>query len=230
MKAKELLTNIGDKKMPGIYMIYCAVDEKAYIGQSKNITKRLAYHRWELNKNKHSNPYLQNVWNKYGPSSFNFIVLENCTKDILTERESYYVSLIDKELIMNVGPIVGVLEISEDTKERERKQQLGKKHTAESLEHMSKVQKERYAKTPMSEETKKKISLAKKGKKMPEGFALKQSIIGSNRVWSDETKKKISDYAKKRAKIWMPYMGDVKEILEKQGINNLKKESIESTI
>ena len=43
--------------MIGIYMILNKVNNKVYIGQSKNITKRISRHRCDLRKNIHKNKY-----------------------------------------------------------------------------------------------------------------------------------------------------------------------------
>ena len=62
--------------MMGVYKILNTVDNKFYIGSSINIQKRFKGHTSALNKGIHNNQYLQRAWNKYGESSFAFIVLE----------------------------------------------------------------------------------------------------------------------------------------------------------
>ena len=46
-----------------------------YIGCSKNIERRWNEHRKNLENNSHINPHLQNAWNKYGESEFEWNVL-----------------------------------------------------------------------------------------------------------------------------------------------------------
>ncbi len=75
----------------GIYAIVCNPTNKVYVGQSINIKVRKGKHVSDLIKNKHCNSYLQNSFNKHGRNSFSFKVLENCERDLLTERESYWI-------------------------------------------------------------------------------------------------------------------------------------------
>lgn len=53
MKPKEVITTneLGKEKKIGIYMIYCAGDEKGYIGQSKNVKNRWSVHKTHLKQN-----------------------------------------------------------------------------------------------------------------------------------------------------------------------------------
>jgi group I intron endonuclease len=58
------------EKIMGIYKIVNTINGKAYVGQSQNIKKRIAEHFRLLRANKHSNPRLQNAFNKYGEEAF----------------------------------------------------------------------------------------------------------------------------------------------------------------
>lgn len=79
------------KKITGIYCIENTVNHKKYIGQSVNIKERWRVHRKELYANKHDNDYLQKAWNKYGKESFSFYIVEECTPEMLDEKEIYYI-------------------------------------------------------------------------------------------------------------------------------------------
>ena len=61
----------------GVYGIYCATNEKWYIGQAVSIQKRWWRHGDDLEKNIHSNKHLQSAWNKYGARDFLWVVLAN---------------------------------------------------------------------------------------------------------------------------------------------------------
>ena len=74
----------------GIYSIYCTKNGKVYIGSSTDIFVRWNGHKCNLRLNKHGNRYLQNAWNKYEEESFVFSIVEECSKDILIEREQFY--------------------------------------------------------------------------------------------------------------------------------------------
>lgn len=77
--------------MTGIYKIENTVNNKVYIGQSKDIEARWYQHIHSLEHGWHDNRHLQNSWNKYGQSSFSFSVIELCEEDKLTEREQYWI-------------------------------------------------------------------------------------------------------------------------------------------
>lgn len=79
----------------GIYCIENITNNKKYIGQSIHMTQRWSKHISELKNGHHDNDYLQKSWNKYGEENFKFYVLEYCEKDLLDERESYYIELYD---------------------------------------------------------------------------------------------------------------------------------------
>ena len=84
-------------KVSGIYCIENVVNHKIYIGSSKNIYQRLLKHFALLRHNKHENAHLQNAWNKYGESSFEWSVIEKCDITILTRREQYCIDLFGAE-------------------------------------------------------------------------------------------------------------------------------------
>lgn len=79
------------QKKSGIYIITNQINGKIYIGSSKNIKQRWQKHKAILRKNEHHNIVLQNAVNKYGLVSFKFDILEECTEEILIEREKYWV-------------------------------------------------------------------------------------------------------------------------------------------
>jgi group I intron endonuclease len=79
--------------MIGIYRIKNIVNGKSYYGSSINIEKRWKRHKNDLIKNRHINTLLQRAWNKYTEINFIFEVIEECDKNILLEREQYYLDL-----------------------------------------------------------------------------------------------------------------------------------------
>lgn len=84
-------------KKSGIYCILNLLNQKKYIGSSKNIYDRLVNHKMMLNNNKHHNNYLQNSWNKYKSNNFIYIILEECDKLKLIEREQFYIDTLKPE-------------------------------------------------------------------------------------------------------------------------------------
>ena len=58
-----------------IYEIRNIINGKRYIGCSKDVTVRFIKHKSRLKNNKHKNSYLQNAYNKYGESNFEYNIL-----------------------------------------------------------------------------------------------------------------------------------------------------------
>lgn len=67
-------------KKQGIYKIRNIINNKIYIGSSKNIDRRFKRHKKDLNNNCHCNIILQRAWNKYGSCSFVFEIVEQFIK------------------------------------------------------------------------------------------------------------------------------------------------------
>ena len=154
----------------GIYGIRNLINDKIYVGKTgMNFGDRWDSHRSLLNNNKHDNPHLQNAWNKYKPENFEFIVLEDCNVDELSDREKYYIKLY-KELGLAYNIHDGGDEgynlgkhLAEETKrkigEKNRINGLGRKASDDTRAKMSETHTGmKYA--PMSEEGRKNIQQA----------------------------------------------------------------------
>lgn len=87
---------IKDSK-PGIYVIKNLINNKIYVGKSKNIYKRIHQHIYDIKKedrNHNENPHLLNAVKKYGIDNFDYYVIEYVSyceniEDILSERELF---------------------------------------------------------------------------------------------------------------------------------------------
>src|ERR1700733_1763740 len=79
----------------GIYLLKCAVTGECYIGTSVHWQKRVAFHIRKLNQGTHKNPKLQKAWSEYGPTAFEFKLLELCPVDKLLERELWWSDKFD---------------------------------------------------------------------------------------------------------------------------------------
>lgn len=206
-------------------MIYCATSEKAYIGQTKHLQKRLYQHKWKLNKGTHPNPHLQNAYKKYGEAYFNFILLENCAHSELTAKEAEWLDKIDIELRYNINKVTDVHPVSEETRKKisDRvvtketrellsKAKIGKKWSEEQKNKLSKsrkgVKKSEETKAKMKEaqkrrgvEWREKLSIANKGKRPSEECIKAVIESNKNRKISDEARKKKSE-AMMGNKLW----------------------------
>lgn len=78
---------MSNNKISGIYCIQNTENGKKYVGKSKNIKHRWTVHKSHLNRNIHSNVYLQRAWNKYGKDGFEFRILEECDECLLPDKE-----------------------------------------------------------------------------------------------------------------------------------------------
>jgi len=84
--------------MSGIYKIINKINGKYYVGSTNDFKWREYQHKWALNQNKHTNPHLQNSWNKYGKDNFSFIIIEsNIPKNELLMVEQKYLDISKNE-------------------------------------------------------------------------------------------------------------------------------------
>ena len=74
-----------------IYMIINNINNKIYIGQTKDVERRFKHHKIYLKNEKHYNKQLQEDYNKYGDDNFDYIVLCECDPKYLNEMEEYYI-------------------------------------------------------------------------------------------------------------------------------------------
>jgi len=73
-------------------MIQNIRNNRVYIGQTTNINRRIRDHKRMLADNKHTNKNLQEDYNKYDISDFEFYILENNVAKVdLLERERYWI-------------------------------------------------------------------------------------------------------------------------------------------
>ena len=79
----------------GVYEIVNKINNKRYVGCSKDIEKRWSEHFKMLTKNKHHSIKLQGAWNKHGKDSFDFNVLELCKFEDIFIVESSYINKFD---------------------------------------------------------------------------------------------------------------------------------------
>lgn len=88
-------------------MILNLVNNKCYVGSSKNIKSRKYQHTKELRDGVHHNSHLQASWNRYGEDKFLFTVLEKVIdKADLHDRELYWMQVkqsLNREFGYNLG-------------------------------------------------------------------------------------------------------------------------------
>lgn len=85
-----------EHKKCGIYCIRNTVNNKVYIGKSKNIYKRIIQHKHLLKiRSKDENEYLINSYHKYGDNNFEYFVLEflDNNEELVAKRELYWMKI-----------------------------------------------------------------------------------------------------------------------------------------
>lgn len=88
-----------------IYQIRNILNNKIYIGSTKNLRKRKIRHLRDLNKSCHHCIYLQRAYNKYGVENFVFEVLEECDNNDLFTKEKEWIDKLKPEY--NIGAVGG---------------------------------------------------------------------------------------------------------------------------
>ena len=153
----------------GIYKI--ALDDgRCYVGQSVDIEDRWREHRRHLRADKHHARYLQNAWNKYGEAAFTFSTLDECSRELLTEREQHWIDT--QNSVFNVC--------------RAAKSSLGYKHTAEAIEKIRQYAQNQYP------EARAKISEALRHRPVSQERRDKLAEANRVRVWTPEQRYKVA--------------------------------------
>lgn len=154
----------------GIYVIQHLASGRRYVGSAVSLRKRWREHINAIHRGVHHSSYLMRCWRKYGPDSFSFTVALYCDKENLLMYEQALIDFYQPEF--NSAPKAG--------------SQLGYKHRPETLAKMSaarmgiptgrsivhtvetrlRISESRKGKGggPMSEERRRKIGEAQKGR------------------------------------------------------------------
>lgn len=164
----------------GAYQVLNVITLERYIGSTLALKKRWSQHKKDLRKGKHHSQRLQEAWDKYGETIFEFSTLERITdQQLLLSREQHFMDTLLPEY--NTLKFAG--------------SNLGYKFSAEAKARMSEARKGRKL-PPRTNEHKIKISEAKKGVKMSEATRSKMSK-SRRRVkrgpCSESTKQRIGD-------------------------------------
>lgn len=169
------------EKISAVYAIRNVATGNFYIGSSDHVIRRFCAHISQLRRGKHHSIRLQFAWQSRGEAAFEFIILESVPVDELIERE--------RELVLCLVPEYNFAEPGENP-------MRGRTHTLESLMKMSEARKGK-GRGPrnFSEAHRRALSAALKGKPRP-------GLRG--RKPSDDTRKRMSEAAKKRGLIRPP--------------------------
>jgi group I intron endonuclease len=173
------------------------------VGSSIDIHGRWRTHKSYLLKGKHHSIYLQRSWNKYGQTSFLWVVLEQTApiREIIVSREQFYLDLLCPAFntVLTAASMLG-FKFSKETKQCLSAMRKGRRLTAEWKQHISTGNKSAHHSSWIkgkhwNEEDKVRLSEANKGKKRsPETC---QHISEGKRGYthSEETKRRLSEMA-----------------------------------
>jgi group I intron endonuclease len=186
----------------GIYKITNQINNKFYIGSAIDFNKRFSDHVCSLNRRDHYNKKLQNAWNKHGKENFTFEIIEEVLdKSKLIEREQHYLDTLNPwyNVCKSAGNTLGAdFYNSKSFKQKMRKSKI------ESAYYKDVLCK------PRSDETKRKMSEAQKGRTLSKNHKAALKNAWKNRNYSgenhplygkprtDDVKKKISTTKKLR--------------------------------
>lgn len=164
--------------IPAVYGICCVPTGNLYVGSSNDIRNRWAFHESHLRRGIHKNPHMLNAFRKYGAESFLFFIIEHVLDtSTLLVRETALI-----EHYRALDPHVG-FNIAQST----FAPRLGRKHSAESKAKMSAATRASYARgdrkrrEPFTDETKRRISAALKGRTLSAGHRARVSATMKGR-------------------------------------------------
>ena len=114
----------------GIYKIKNKVTGKFYIGSSVNLSKRKERHFRNLKNGIHENNYLQNAYDKYGKSAFEFFIIGICDKSVMQiEEQKQLDRWVGTEECYNICKIAGSPFVKGRKKSEEHRRKLSEATT-----------------------------------------------------------------------------------------------------
>ena len=158
-----------------VYEIRNARNGKRYVGSSINFQKRKEGHLYKLRANKHHSGHLQAAWNADGEASFSFGVLLVCASKDLFFYEQLVIDAFDScgDAGYNIAKLAGTTRGTVVWSQEQREEMAMR--TKSWWASLPEEKKARWS-MPLSDETKRKMSEARRG-----------------RVCSEETKRAISE-------------------------------------
>ena len=165
--------------MTGIYKIQNTINNKVYIGQAVDIEDRWRNHLSSLRSNSHANTHLQNSFNYYGENAFIFSIIEECSVDVLTRQEQFWIDYY------------GGVNSAKNYNQRDAGSHGA--HSEESKRKISESQKGiKKAPHTISDEGRKSLSKAHIGIKHSDETRIKMSLAHKGVKHTEESKKRIS--------------------------------------
>lgn len=173
-----MLFQVPAEYKSGIYAISNVVNGHLYVGSAVDFRQRYRQHKHDLIQGKHRNQILQKAWRKYGSASFTFSLLEEVkdTALLLSVEQMYLDKYIDTSSCYNIARIASStlgLKRSPESIEKWKVSMRGKPGPRLGVKLEASTKKKlsdshfglkNNLGTVYSDETKMKISEAKKGR------------------------------------------------------------------
>lgn len=161
----------------GVYMIRCKADRKVYIGKAADIHRRWSQHQCLLRQGLHQNVHLQRAWDLYGAQDFEFLVLQ-------TETDPVQRSLLEIEYIKQhqaLNPMYGFNFKDPSQTPQAVPEEPPSAHVVLPPLQVSHPQAKRQPSSQVSGETRRKMSLSRKGQPKSEETKLRMAAAWDSR-------------------------------------------------
>ncbi len=208
-------------KESGLYKIRNKKNGMFYIGRSVDIEKRWFRHKHELTRNIHHCLYLQRAWNKYGPASFEFIIVKvGLSLDQAKLLEDKYLRrcksyLYNTSWVAGGGDLISYHPNKEEIKKR-MVQNLKDRYKKLSSDERKKIYGHKGSSNGMfgkTHDSKTRLVLSKKAKAYFKEFESYRKGKTFEEVHGDilakKLKESLSEHAKKRTGDKNPFFGRV---------------------
>lgn len=164
-------TRIDVARVPGVYVITDVTAQKAYIGSTCNLGRRLYDHNRNLERNCHTNWQLQRAYNAGHQLRVTTIPVKEDVS-VLDVEQKLLDKYIDTGLLYNISrevsaPTLG-LKMSQETRDKVSAATKGRRHTPETIEKMKIAFAGRNLGRVLSAEHRAKISASQIGKTISE--------------------------------------------------------------
>jgi len=95
MRYQDYIVTTKLEDSPAVYMILNLIEDKVYIGSTKNVRIRYKLHINKLKQEKHINKKLSKAFNDFGANAFICGVIKYGTIEESRKLEQYYINLFD---------------------------------------------------------------------------------------------------------------------------------------
>ena len=174
----------------GIYAIEHRASGRAYVGSAADLGKRWKAHVWHLNHGRHHCQHLQRAWRKEGAAAFTFLVLQECSREMLLFREQVWMD--GHRLLYNASRVAGRIVLDREAVLRRNaaiKRAYEIKPIVRTAEWRAKLSAaHKGTKKPRTPEHQAKLAASLRGRKRPAGIAEKRRATMLTRPyrWSEE--------------------------------------------